>query len=150
MAAALVLIAEAVRGDLARAALSQPVSVERVFLPQRAVEELRQAVVTVVPTGERIVAVARHLQTVDTLIDVALQRRLVECSNQEIDPLVALASELSVYFAPGPTQPGGLALTGRSERWVGTEWKLPFSPQHLDQHRVFTAVFQYTFRGQRG
>jgi DNA-binding XRE family transcriptional regulator len=140
--AVLIDVADAVVADLNAATLSQPVTAARLYLPQFDLKEMTTLHVSVVPKAETIAAASRASTQHDYAIDVGVQKKLAAGDNAEIDPLMLLAQEIADYFRFRP-------LTGRTERWVRTEVKAPYSPEHLDQLRQFTSVVTLVFRGAR-
>ena len=140
--AVLIDVADAVVADLNAATLSQPVTAARTYLPQFDLKEMTTLHVTVVPKAEGIAVASRASTQHDYSVDVGVQKKLAAGNNAEIDPLMLLAQEIADYFRFRP-------LVGRPERWVRTEVKAPYSPEHLDQLRQFTSVVTLTFRGMR-
>ncbi len=138
--AAITDIADAVVTELNAATFSQPVAAERTYLPVFELPEMKDLHVTVVPRDVAIAPSARSHNQHDYAIDVAVQKKLTDADNAEIDPLVSLVDEIADHFR-------FKRLPAYSEAmWVKTEYKPVYAQEHLEQLRQFTSVLTLTFR----
>ena len=141
MESTLVQLAEALTGVLnspPEGAFSQALRAHRTYNPEYDLKERKELVTSVVPrkrdwTRESRVEVAEELQ-----IDVAVQRKLKDCTPSEIDPLIALVEEIVAYFRKNPAV--GPAV------FVSADANPVYSQEHLQQFRQFTAVTTLTFK----
>jgi hypothetical protein len=149
--AAILNIADAVVAILNDAALNSQFSqffiAERFYVPVHKLPELTTLQVTVVPMtigGELLSRGGQYLETHTISIGVQQQIGQGAMTNDEIkaacDPLVFLCQEIISLFAAKP-------LTGYSRAMcTWHDWKPVFSPEHLDERRVFTGVVTLTYK----
>lgn len=136
-------IADAVVAELNAAELhaSDPgVAAARHYRPQFELAELKSVRVTVVPKAIEVAALSRSQNQHDVAIDIAIQKKLQTADLAELDPLMDLVQAL-----------GDLLRLKRlaafpSATWLKTENAPIYSPEHIDQHRVFTSVLTVTYR----
>ncbi len=133
-------VAESVVEELSAATFSQPIVVTRSYLPRVELADLKTLRVTVVPSSVLVVTASRGQTQRDVSIDVAVQKKLVNEQNADLDPLLALAEEIAEHFR------GNRLDSFPDAAWVKTEFKPIYAPDHIDQHRTFTSVLTLTFR----
>jgi len=71
---------------------------------------------------------------------VAVQKKLTDADNAEIDPLVSLVDEIADHFRFKRLP------TFAEAMWLKTEQKPVYAQEHLDQFHQFTSVLTLTFR----
>ncbi|MGE0606561.1 MAG: hypothetical protein AB7O62_05480 [Pirellulales bacterium] len=141
--ATIVEIADAVVADLNAATLSQPLSAQRLYVPSFCAQDLAELKVVVVPRAEDGSTASRSATQHEYTIDVGLLKRVPNATPAEVDPLMLLTQEIGDYFR-------FRSPAGRTERWLRTEVRVPFSPEHMEQQRQFLAVLSIIFVGLRG
>lgn len=117
---------------------------KRVYVPVTDLEALRGLTVKIFAAGDDRDQESRGTRIHDITIDVGIQKRLTKASdpaaeeaNTEIDGLMELAEKVSDFFVP-PFAAGGASLL--TAKLTG-----PY-PDHLLEHRVFTAFITLTFK----
>jgi hypothetical protein len=136
----LVQIADAVVAELNAVTFSQPLEAKRAYLPQFDLPEMKDLHVTVVPKGVTILPGSRSQNQHEVAIDVAVQKKLEEANNTEIDALMGLVDEIAGRFRLKRLDSYPDAV------WLKTEQQPIYSQEHLDQMRQFTSVLTFTFR----
>ena len=136
----LAVIADAVVAKLNGATFSQEFTAVRTWQPSFELKDMQALKVTVVPHARETEKISRSAQAVTCQIDVAVQKKLVEADNAEIDALVALVEEIEDLFE-------FCELAGPPKAvWVKTENKPVVAPEHLAELRQFTSVLTLTFK----
>lgn len=133
-------VAEAVVAALNAATFSQPIAAARSYLPRVELADLKTLKVTVVPSSVSIVTASRGQTQRDVAIDVAVQKKLANEQNADLDPLLTLAEEIAEHFR------GKRLDSFPDAAWVKTEFKPIYAPEHIEQLRTFTSVLTLTFR----
>ena len=100
-------------------------------------QEMKDLHVTVVPKAVTIGAGNRTQNQHDYDIDGAVQKKLSQADNEEIDTLMTLVDEIADHFRFKRLD---------SAVWTKTENNPVFIQDHLDQLRQFTSVLTLTFR----
>ena len=139
---ALIDIADAVVAELNTAVFSLPFTAERVYVPSLSAQELGTLKVVVVPRSEEGTIANRNATQHEYTVDVGILTKVAQPTPVQIDPLMLLAQEIGDYFR-------FRTLAGRTERWLKTEVRTPYSPEHVEQQRQFLAVLSVTFTGLR-
>lgn len=141
MSAEIVIIAEAVKDVVTGATLSQPVTVERVYLPEPKLQELSGILVTVVPKTKVCDAASRGgVRQRDYQIDIGIRQRLAERTNAEIDAKMLVVDEIESLFA-------SKQLSGYPTATCIKVENVPIiSDEHLNQLNQFTSLLTLTFR----
>lgn len=139
---ALIEIADAVVAELNAAAFSQPFTAQRVYVPNFSAQELTTLKVVIVPRGEEGSIANRSATQHEYTVDIGILKKVAQPTPDQIDPLMLLAQEIGDYFR-------FRTLSGRTERWLKTEVRTPYSPEHVEQQRQFLAVLSLTFTGLR-
>lgn len=147
MAATILAIADAVTEALNAASLSLAFTATRVYVPTYLQDDLQDLKVQVVPAmlnGKIIDRGGRNL--FDYKIYVGVQKIIGSgpMTDDEInaicDPLMQLAEEIGDVF-------DGLPLAGPpAARCTDAANKPIFSPEHIDEQRLFTSLVTLTFR----
>lgn len=133
-------IAEAVKTALNAHDFSEEFTAERHYQPVFDLAEMKDLHVSVVPNGMTTATLGRGRAQFDCRIDVAVQKKLKDCDNAEIDPLMALVDEIAEHFR-------AKRLDGLSEAaWIKTENTALYAQEHLNEMRQFTSVLTLTFR----
>lgn len=145
MSAVIVQIADAVAAAINGATLSQSVAAERLYVPVHELNDLDTVKVSVVPAGLAIEELTRASDLFTYTVDVGIQRKVSPAdpstlANADVDPWVTLTEEIGDLFRG--RRVGGFRCTGVANRPV-------YSPDHLDEKRVFTSVLSLTFTVDR-
>lgn len=141
MAAKIIELADAVKVLLEPATAGAGGTIEREYVPRLKLEDLQAQglTVTVVPRTADTARLSRVSIRRDLVIDVAVQKRTA--TKAESDDLVELADGMADVLW-GATNP----ITGVS--LLGVQQTV-YSPEHMDQQRVFTSVLTATYREGR-
>lgn len=116
---------------------------ERKYVPVHEIKDLTAMRTTVVPRELSLVALSRHSDDFDYVIDVAVQKRVPGVEPGNLDPYMFLMEQILDAFRGRRLDQFDAALCVRATN-------LPiFEPTHLDEHRVFTSVVSLTFRVAR-
>jgi len=136
-------VADAVVAELNASQLSLPVRAVRLYLPYFDLQEMKELHVSVVPRELHVRGLDRHRNSYDALIDLAVQKKFAEGSNQEIDPLVSFVEEIGDLFRLKrlASCPGAV--------WVATDHRVLYSQEHWDQMNQFTSLLTLSFRVAR-
>ncbi len=138
-------IADAVVAALNAAALSQPFTAVRHYLPEFDLKEMDTLHVSVVPAELDEEIADRVRDRAEYKIHVAVQKRV---SKQDppgldaaaIDALMQLVEEIDDLLRHKP-------LAGYEQaHWTKTENKPIYDPKHLKEHGQFTSLLVFTFR----
>jgi len=142
MPAVIVQIADAIVADLNDQDFSLEFTAERTYLPRYKTEDLEQVRVSVVPKDDVGQRASRAQWQQDYKIDLAIQQKLGDDEQAQMDALILLGQELADYFKE-QNLAGNLA--------VLTEcgYAPLFDPEHLEKHKTLTTVLNLTFRGWR-
>jgi len=133
-------IAEAVKNELNSQSFSMPFTAARGYLPSFELPEMKDLHVTVVPNGITMAALGRDRAQYDCKVDVAVQKKLEDAGNAEVDALMALVEEIAEHF-------NRKRLLGVQEAaWVRTENAPIYSQEHLSELRQFTSVVTLAYR----
>jgi hypothetical protein len=132
----LVELAEAVVAALNHAELA--VHAQRHYRPVYDLAQLRELKVSVVPRSITIAGISRGVNQFDAAVDVAIQKKIA--ADSELDGLMNRAEQVSDLFRLKRLAAMPSAL------WLKTENSPIYSPEHLEQHRVFTSVLTLSFR----
>ena len=136
-------IAEQVALELNGGAFSLTFFSERHYLPRFDQTEMDELRVLVVPRGTRVERSARDSWQHDYQIDVAIAQKVADEEASTLDPLMGLVEELAEYMR-------GRALnTDPTTHCVAVENAPIYSPDHLDDKRLFLSVLRLTFRTWR-
>lgn len=130
-------IADAVVRTLGEGSFSQELVAVRAYRPAADLAALERLHATVVPRSEERRPLSRGSREQEVTIDIGLQRKVDPENLAEQDELDALAEEVADY------------LEGRhlpEATFVSISRDPVLSPEHLDQHRVFTTVISVTYR----
>jgi len=133
-------VADAVVAELNATTFSQPFEAKRAYLPQFDLAEMKDLHVTVVPKAVTIQPGSRSQNQHEVAIDVAVQKKLDQADNTEIDALMGLVDEIADRFRLKRLDSYPNAV------WMKTEQEPIYSQEHLDQMRQFTSVLTFTFR----
>ncbi len=133
-------VADAVVTELNATTFSLSFTAVRKYQPHYDLAQLKSLHVTVIPSGLMTQQAARGPGQRDVDVDIAVQQKLTQEENADLDPLLALAEEIAEHFR-------GKRLIAYSQAiWVKSEHKAVFVPEHLQQYRQFTSVLTLTFR----
>ena len=140
--ATIIQIADAVVAQLNAATFSQPLTATRAYVPSFQLPEMKELRVTVVPRALSSEPLDRSRDEFRYEIDVAVQQK-VEPTPAAIDPLMTLAEEIGDRFRSQrlASFPGA--------RCIEVKNAPVFSPEHLDERRLFTTVLTLVFRVDR-
>lgn len=140
--ATIIDIADALVAEISARTHSQPVLVEREYLPQLELAQAQTLLVTVVPKGITRRTSGRNVRQQDYELDVAIRKKLQTKQQSEIDDLMSLVDEV---LEPFELEPRRLA-SYPAAIWIGTEVRAPYLPEHLHEFRQFTSVATLTYR----
>ncbi len=136
-------LADAVVASLNAGTFSLPFVAERVAVPEVRLTEMDSLHVTVVPRRVQNEILSRNSDVHEVQVDVAVQQRVADLTNEAIDPLLALVEEIAAHLNRRP-----MAWTGPpagSAAWRKTEFTLPYSAEHLREMKQFTSVLTVTY-----
>jgi len=133
-------IADAVVAELASGSFSQPISPQRLVLPEFDLEALADLRVTVVPKAVEIIAASRVASQHDVQIDIGIQKKLGKDLDAEVPVLCGLVDEIAAFLKRRPLQATPHAV------WVRSVNEPIYAPEHLAEQRVFTSVLTVTYR----
>jgi len=133
-------IADAVVAELASGSFSQPISPQRLVLPEFDLAALADLRVTVVPKAVEISAASRVASQHDVQIDIGIQKKLGKDLDAEVPVLCELVDEIAAFLKRRPLQATPHAV------WVRSANEPIYAPEHLAEQRVFTSVLTVTYR----
>jgi hypothetical protein len=141
MAAKIIELADAVKALLVPSVGEAGGTVEREYVPRLKLENLEAQglTVTVVPRTVETARLSRVSIRRDLVIDVAVQKRTA--TTAESDSLVRLADSMADLLWAATSPVASVALLGVQQT--------VYSPEHMDQQRVFTSVLTATYREGR-
>jgi hypothetical protein len=140
MTSELLRLADAVVTVLNAGPLSQAFIAERLYVPQFELPDLKVLHVTVVPKDEDTKPLTRSTTQRIYRVDVGVQKKFEKGDAAELDPLVALVSEIAALFR-------GKRLAAVPEAICTVTKPEPiYSPEHMEQFRQFTSVLTLTFK----
>lgn len=138
-------IADGVAAILGAASLSQVFSTSRLDLPRRKLEAFSGILVTVVPRSKAKTVLARSVVQEEVGVDVAVQAKVEDDDPTTLEPYRTLASEIDHLFEFGAIEESGVRIAS----WVGSQIDPIYSPEHLEEHRLFTSVVRLQFKAIR-
>jgi len=97
-------IADAVVAELASGSFSQPISPQRLVLPEFDLAALADLRVTVVPKAIEISAASRVASRHDVQIDIGIQKKLGKDLDAEVPVLCELVDEIAAFLKRRPLQ----------------------------------------------
>jgi len=142
MPAVIVEIADNVVTDLNGHTFSRPFTAVRTYLPRYKLEDLTSVQVSVVPKDDVGQRASRSQWQQDYKLDLAVQQKLGNDEQAQMDQLLLLGQELADYFKEHN-------LTGTQAVLLECGFAPLFDPEHLENHRTLTTVLNLTFRGWR-
>lgn len=138
-------IADGIAAILGAATLSQVFSTTRLDLPRRSLEAISGVVVTVVPRSKAKTILARSIVQEEVGVDVAVQAKVADDEPDTLAPYRTLTVEIDQLFEFGVIEEGGVRIAS----WCGSQIDPIYSPEHLEEHRLFTSVVRLTFKAVR-
>ena len=133
-------LSDALVAEINNGTFSQPLTAIREYVPSYDLSEMHDLHVTVVPQEVRLAGGDRSRSQGDFGIDVAVQQKLQQADNAEIDQLTGFTEELMDYLrAKRLTQYPKAA-------WLHTDQRVLYAPEHVIELRQFTSVFTLTYR----
>ncbi len=146
MASKIIEVADAIVAALAGDTFSQTLTCRRRYIPRIDVKDATSFFVTVVPKAIRTEQGHRAGVFKEFDIDVAIQKRLTadadpekESGIEECDELMLLAEQVLDFFVPG-------AMYASCPLLPTPDAPLVYHPEHLQNDKVFTAVFTLTLK----
>lgn len=136
----IVRVADAVRAELATAALSLPFTPTRTYLPRHDLPDLAALAVTVVAASLTTERVARGQVRHVVAVDVAIQQQTDPTDTAAIDALMLFAQEIAAALEQRRLAACPAAV------WMQTAQLPLYDVEHLEQHHVTTAVVRVTYR----
>jgi len=133
-------IADAVVAELASGSFGQPISPQRLVLPEFDLAALADLRITVVPKAVEITAASRVASRHDVQIDIGIQKKLGKDLDAEVPVLCELVDEIAAFLKRRPLQATPHAV------WVRSANEPIYAPEHLAEQRVFTSVLTVTYR----
>lgn len=134
-------LADAIVTDLNAHSFSRSFTAERGYLPTYELTELTSLKVAVVPNQDEGKLDTRHLSVHEYTIDIGIQIKPKDITNDSLDPYSYLTQEIVDYFQFGK-QPSGTSL-------VSPRTRVLYLQEHLHKFRQFTSVVTLTFKGWR-
>lgn len=134
-------ISDAVTTVLNDNSFSSEFDAERLYQPIFELKDMNTLHVTVVSSGiPAMERASRGSNQRDYKIDIAVQKKYEDESNDELDPLMDLVEEIVNTF-------DGKRLAGvENAICIKTENKPVFAQEHMEQYRQFTSLVSLTFR----
>jgi len=126
--------------ELNAEAWSQPFTASMNYRPRYNATELRALTVTVVPRRLTIEPETRDYDVREIQIDLAVQQRLSQESNEEIGGLLNLVDEIARHFRLRRLAAMPQALCTKIEN------EPIYAVEHLDELRCFTSIITLSFR----
>lgn len=142
MPAAILQIADALVTDLNAQTFSQPFTAVRCYLPRHKLEDLATIQVCVVPKDDVGQRASRAQWQQDYKIDLAIQQKLGDDEQTQMDGLLLLGQEIADFLKAHP-------LSGNPAALIECGYAPLFDPEHLEKHKTLTTVLNLTFRGWR-
>ncbi|MCG3178314.1 MAG: hypothetical protein BIFFINMI_00640 [Phycisphaerae bacterium] len=136
-------IADAVVAELNAGGFSQAFVAQRAYAPVFDLGEMADLHVTVVPRAASAERLDRASRQFDYSIDVAVQKKLADGGNVEIDALMFLVEQIADHF--NGRRPAQL----NSAVCLRVENDPIYSPEHMRELRQFTSVLTLVFRTVR-
>ncbi len=133
-------VADAVVTELNDQSFSLPFTAQRHYQPRYELADLKTLHVTVIPKGLTTGNRGRGGTQREVEIDIAVQQKLSNETNTDLDPLLALAEEIAESFQPKRLTAYPNAI------WSKTDFRAIYATEHLQQYRQFTSVMTLTFR----
>jgi hypothetical protein len=139
MPAVAAAIAAAILADLTGHTFSPPITAARRYLPDLDLRAMDGVRVTVVPRSNTITNADRSRVANEIAVDVAVQKKLLAVSPEEVDPLMELVQHIADFLTrrPLPTVPGA--------SWLRIANQPIYAPEHLQDKRLFTSVLTVTY-----
>ena len=132
-------IADSVTAQLNAVTLSQPITAERLYVPNFDLEDMKTLRVTVVPRDVQFLPMDRARNRYQGKIDIAVQKKFKKGDAAEIDPLVGLVEEIADVFRMKRLDSLVAA------RCIHVENSVLYSTEHWEQLNQFTSLLTLTF-----
>ena len=132
-------LTNAVVAELNAESWSQDVIVHKHYRPRYDSTTLSNIFLTVVPRSYTIDSSSRTHVGCSYVIDLAIQKKLSEESNEELDELISLVEEIANYFRDRRLAAMPNALCTKIEN------EPIYALEHLDEIRCFTSIITLTF-----
>jgi hypothetical protein len=132
-------IADSVTNQLNAAELGFEFEAERLYVPNRDIEEMKPLRVSVVPRDVELLPHDRARNRCLYRIDVAIQKKFTQGTNQEIDPLLSFVEQIADEFRLKRL------LSFQVARCIKVEHTVLYSSEHWEQLRLFTSLLTLTF-----
>lgn len=129
------VVAEINAGDYSKKNLS----VQRLYVPDFDLEDMKELRVTVVPREVEYLPLDRATNKFHATIDVAIQKKFTKGDAKEIDPLIFFVEELADYFRLKRLNSYVAA------RCIKVENAVLYSTEHWTQFNQFTSLLTLTF-----
>jgi hypothetical protein len=134
-------VAEAVCAGLNAGTFSLPFTAVRSYTPVSDLENSKALVVTVVPKSDDGTLDSRSSSVHKVAIDIGIQKKLPNLTNESIDPLMRLVQEIADYFLFGQNPAGASLMT--------PQVRILYVPDQLQTLMQFTSVCELTFTASR-
>jgi hypothetical protein len=136
-------VADSVTEQLNAAEFDQEFVAERLYVPNFDLEDMKELRVSVVPRDVEILPHDRSQNRYHCRVDVAIQKKFSQGSNQEIDVLVDLGEKIADEFRLKRL------LSFHAARCIKAEHTVLYSSEHWEQLRQFTSLLTLTFELSR-
>lgn len=136
-------IADSVTAQLNATHFDHEFVAERLYVPNFDLEDMKELRVSVVPRDVEILPYDRSQNRYHCRVDIAVQKKFSQGTNQEIDALVDLAEKIADEFRLKRL------LSFQASRCIKVEQTVLYSTEHWEQLRQFTSLMTLTFELSR-
>lgn len=140
MSSTIVTVADAVVASLNGNVFTPTFTATRAYRPVFDLVDLTTIHVTVVPKGFTREGGTRGAEQGDFQIDVAVQQKVASDSAEVLDPLMDLVEDIAKFLRRQRPESYTDAICLKVEN------SPVYSPEHLNEQRVFTSVLTLTYR----
>jgi len=136
----LVQLADAIVAMLNAGKFSLAFTAQRLYRPYFDLPEMSTLHVTVVPDNVVLTQHTRIAMANETKVDVAVQKKYKTEDAAELDPLMVLVEEIAAMFAQNR------AIANLGAVLLKVEHAPVYSPEHMQDKRMFTSIITLTYR----
>lgn len=134
------MLCDAVCEQLNTQQFSQTLDAKRYYKPKFKLEQINELKVCVVPISKESQLLTRSSKSIETVIQVGILKKLLNPSNDNLDPLTFLVEELEDFLAYREI------LTRPTSTVIGTSINPIFDQDLLKDNSQFTSVLELTVR----
>ncbi len=133
-------LAEAIVNRLNTGSFSQPFTAKRYYQPKFKLEELQELRVCVVPLSTSKVSISRGADSVETVVQIGVLKKLTSIENESLDPLTFLVEQIA------DSMNNIEVLANPISTVTGTAINPIFDQKLLNENRQFTSVVELTVK----